>query len=41
MVAEDCRRDATSPPDGETALDRLATWCVWLGLVALVVLGQE
>jgi predicted metal-dependent phosphoesterase TrpH len=41
MVREDCRRDATSPPDGETALDRLGTWLVWLGVVALVVLGCD
>lgn len=41
MVREDCRRDATSPPAGETALDRLGTWLVWLGVVALVVLGAD
>lgn len=41
LVREDCRRDATSPPDGETARDRLDTWLVWLGLVALVVLGAD
>lgn len=41
MLRDDCRRDAASPPAGETALDRLGTWAVWLGLVALVVLGAE
>jgi predicted metal-dependent phosphoesterase TrpH len=41
LVREDCRRDATSPPDGETALDRLGAWLVWLGLVALVGLGYD
>jgi predicted metal-dependent phosphoesterase TrpH len=39
MVRDDCRRDAASPPDGETALARLGTWLVWLGAAALVVLG--
>jgi hypothetical protein len=39
MVTDDCRRDATSPPAGQTRVDRLGTWLVWLGLVALVVLG--
>jgi hypothetical protein len=39
MVKDDCRDDATSPPAGQTALDRLGTWLVWLGAVALVVLG--
>jgi hypothetical protein len=41
MVKDDCRRDATSPPDGQTALDRLGTWLVWLGVIALVVLGPD
>jgi len=41
MTREDCRRDATRPPDGETPIDRAGTWLVWAGLVALVVLGAE
>jgi len=41
MVRDDCRRDALSPPAGETSLDRLGTWLVWLGVVALVLLGAE
>lgn len=41
MVGEDCRRDAAARPDGETASDRIGTWLVWLGVVALVVLGAE
>lgn len=41
MVKDDCRRDATSPPDGQTTADRLGTWLVWLGVVALVVFGPE
>ena len=41
LVGEDCRRDATFPPDGDTTTDRLAVWAVWLGVVALVVLGAE
>ena len=41
MVKDDCRHDATSPPDGQTALDRLGTWLVWLGVVALVVFGPD
>jgi predicted metal-dependent phosphoesterase TrpH len=39
MVRDDCRLDARSAPEGETARDRLGTWLVWLGLVALVLLG--
>jgi hypothetical protein len=39
MLRDDCRRDALSPPGGDTALDRAASWLVWMGLVALVVLG--
>jgi hypothetical protein len=41
MIGEDCRRDAARPPAGDTALDRVSTWLVWLGLVALVVAGAE
>jgi hypothetical protein len=41
MTREDCRRDATAPPDGETPLDRAGTWLVWVSLVALVVLGGD
>jgi hypothetical protein len=41
MVKDDCFHDATSPPDGQTALDRLGTWLVWLGVVGLVVLGPD
>jgi hypothetical protein len=41
MTREDCRRDATAPPDGETPSDRAGMWLVWTGLVALVVLGAE
>lgn len=41
MTREDCRRDATAPPDGEMPIDRAAMWLVWTGLVALVVLGAE
>jgi hypothetical protein len=39
MVKDDCRREATSPPAGQTAVGRLGTWLVWLGVVALVVFG--
>lgn len=39
MLGEDCRRDARLPPVGESALDRVSTWLVWLGLVGLVTLG--
>jgi PHP domain-containing protein len=41
MVRAECRRDALSPPDGETLVDRIGTWMVWMGLVALVVLGAD
>jgi len=41
MVKDDCRRDATSPPDGQTTADRLGTWLIWLGAVALVLFGPE
>ena len=41
MIGEDCRRDAALPPAGDTGFDRLSTWLVWLGLVALVVAGGE
>ena len=41
LTREDCRRDATAPPEGETPQDRAGTWLVWTGLVALVVLGAE
>jgi predicted metal-dependent phosphoesterase TrpH len=39
MVEADCRLDATLAPDGETAADRIGTWLIWLGVVALVLLG--
>lgn len=39
MVSDDCRFDQTSPPAGQTGATRLGTWLVWLGLVALVLLG--
>ena len=39
MLGEDCRRDVRLPPAGDSALDRLSTWMVWLGLLALVILG--
>jgi hypothetical protein len=39
MVRDDCHLDQTSPPAGETGATRLGTWLVWLGLIALVVLG--
>jgi predicted metal-dependent phosphoesterase TrpH len=41
MLAEDCRRDARLPPAGDSALDRFSTWLVWLGLLALVILGFQ
>ena len=41
MVRENCRRDAASPPDGQTALDRIGTWLVWLGVVMLVMFGPD
>jgi predicted metal-dependent phosphoesterase TrpH len=41
MTREDCRRDANAPPEGETPLNRAGTWLIWIGLVALVVLGAE
>ena len=41
MLGEDCRRDARLPPAGDSAIDRLSTWLVWLGLLALVILGFQ
>jgi hypothetical protein len=41
MMREDCLRDASAPPNGETPLSRAGTWLVWIGLVGLVVLGAE
>jgi hypothetical protein len=41
LVRDDCRRDAASPPDGETTRERVGTWLVWLGLLALVVSGSD
>ena len=38
---DDCRLDQTSPPAGQTGATRLGTWLVWLGLVALVLLGPS
>jgi hypothetical protein len=39
MLGEDCRRDARLPPAGDSAIDRVSTWLVWVGLVALVIFG--
>jgi hypothetical protein len=39
MLADDCRRDQKLPPAGESTLERISTWLVWLGLVGLVILG--
>jgi hypothetical protein len=41
MTREDCLRNASAPPDGETPLSRAGTWLVWIGLVGLVLLGAE
>ena len=41
LAAEECRAAATAPPIGASLAGRIATWCVWLGLAALVVLGAE
>lgn len=41
LIRDDCRHDAASAPDGETASGRAGTWLLWLGLVALVLLGGE
>ena len=41
LIRDDCRRDATSPPEGETGSGRAGTWMVWLGVVALVMLGAD
>jgi len=39
LVAEDCRRAAGAPPIDAGLADRLATWCICLGLAGLVVVG--
>ena len=39
MLAGDCLRDARLPPAGESTVDIISTWLVWLGLVTLVMLG--
>lgn len=41
LLRDRCRSDATSPPAGDTAVARLGTWLVWLGLAALVILGTD
>jgi hypothetical protein len=41
LVRDDCRRDATAPPAGDTWLDHVSTWAVWLGMCALVVAGAD
>jgi hypothetical protein len=41
LAAEECRAAATAAPAGGSPVDTVATWCVWLGLAALVVLGFE
>jgi predicted metal-dependent phosphoesterase TrpH len=41
LVKDDCVQDQASPPDGETARDRVGTCLVWLGLLGLVVLGPR
>lgn len=40
VVAQDCRRAATAPPAGAGAADTIATLCVWLGALSLVLLGS-
>lgn len=41
LVQDDCRRDATMRPEGESRWSRIGTWMVWLGMVALVLLGVQ
>ena len=41
LLRDDCSRDQTSAPDGETILARLGTLLVWLGVTALVVVGAD
>ncbi|MEO6237718.1 MAG: CehA/McbA family metallohydrolase [Vicinamibacterales bacterium] len=41
LVQSDCRSDATMPPDGQTGAARVGTWMVWIGMVALVLLGAS
>lgn len=38
-VAADCRRAATAPPAGAGAADTIATLCVWMGALSLVLLA--
>lgn len=38
LLGEDCRRDARLPPAGAPA-NLISTWMVWLGMVALVMVG--
>jgi len=40
-IAERCRADQSSPPEGDTLASRAGTVLVWLGLVALVLLGPS
>jgi predicted metal-dependent phosphoesterase TrpH len=40
-VRDACARDAAASPEGQTARDRTAAWLLWLGLLALVVLGAD
>lgn len=39
IVGKACRDDATAPPQGQTGAERAGTWLVWVGLLALVLLG--
>lgn len=39
LVGAECREDATAPPEGHTGVERGGTWLVWVGLLALVLLG--
>lgn len=41
LVADRCRQDQSSPPDGDTAASRAGTVLAWAGLLALVVLGPS
>lgn len=39
-VAPDCQRDGTAPPTGAGLPDTIATLCVWMGALSLVLLGS-
>jgi len=41
LVADDCRRAAAAAPAGAGWADTCATWCVWLGLLLLVLTSAE